>query len=475
MTITLSRARRLLGARSTRLVMMAFAVQLLLVGIAMAWVYVSAQREIDARDRALVVELRDDLMAAWRVGGADEVTRLMEARLTLAGAGHALLLADAEGNVLAGNLPGLPAGTVIDAGWQQLALAGPRLTQGRYLVLVTRLDAGHLLLVGQAASGGTALLTTVGRALGTSLGLTVPAALLLALLLGRLANTRVAAIAAVAGDVAGGNLGRRVEGDGSRDAYDRLGDAINAMLDRIERLVVELRTVTDGLAHDLRSPLTRLRTRVEQAQADGHADATILDAMAADLDRLLLMLATALQISRAEAGIGRDHLAPVDVADLLEATVDVYGPLAEDAGVTLTALPTPAGPALLHRALLQQALGNLIENSLRHATGATSITLAAVRTDAGLDLIVADDGPGIAAAQHALALSRFGRLDPARGNGAEGGSTGTGLGLSLVQAVARLHDGDVSLADNGPGLKVVMHLPQTKANADLSTMRRGSP
>ncbi len=383
--------------------LIAFAVQLLVVGVAMAWVYASAQREIEARDRALVVELRDDLLAAWRLGGTPELTALITARLGRPGVDHALLLADAGGNALAGNVPGLPAGINADKGWQQTALTGPRLQPGRYLVLLTRLDAGHTLLVGQASSTGSELLAALARALATSLGLTVPAALLLALLLGRLANARVAAIAAVSRDVAAGDLARRVAGDGSSDAYDRLGDAINAMLDRIERLVAELRTITDGLAHDLRSPLTRLRGRVEQAQAAGSADVVTLDAMAGDLDRLLLMLTTALQISRAEAGIGREHMAPVELADLIDSTVEIYGPVAEEIGVALDALPSPSGSAVLHRALIQQAIGNLIENSLRHAAGATRITFSAARTQAGIDLVVADNGPGIPPGQHALA------------------------------------------------------------------------
>jgi signal transduction histidine kinase len=447
-----ARLRRLLLASSTRLVLMAFGFQLLLAGIVMAWVYGSAEREIDSREQALVVERRDDLLAAWRIGGAAELKALIDTQEPVPG--EAVVLVDAAGAALAGNLPGLPAGLTVTADWQEATLAASGEAVGDYRLLLTRLDRAHVLLVGRAQLGGNALLNTVASALATSLLLTVPAALILALLLGRLANARVAAIAQVAGDVAGGNLGRRVARGGGEDAYDRLGDAINAMLDRIEGLVVELRTVTDGLAHDLRSPLTRLRGHVEQAQAHGSANGATLDAMAGDLDRLLVMLTTALQISRAEAGIGRDHMAPVALADLIETTAEIYGPIAEDMGVQLDARLAPSGSALLHRALIQQALGNLIENGLRHAMGATRITLSATRTTTGIELIVADNGPGIPSTQHALALSRFGRLDPARGG------SGTGLGLSLVQAVARLHGGDVSLMDAEPGLKVAMHLPQ---------------
>lgn len=466
MTALLPRLRRLLAASSTRLVLAAFAIQLLLVSLAMGSVYVAAQRQIAALDQQLVVDLRDDLLAAWRAGGVNEVTSLINARLALTGSGHALLLADSGGAALAGNLPGQPAG-LAGSGWQRVDLAGPRLAAGPYLVLLTRLDADHVLLVGQAAARGDALLVAIVRALVASLALTVPGALGLALLLGRLTAARLSGIVGVARAVAGGDLARRVPRDGSDDAYDRLARIINVMLDRIEGLVNELRTVTDGLAHDLRSPLTRLRGRVERAQAGGADDAS-LDAMASDLDRLLAMLTTALQISRAEAGIGREHFTVTDVAGLLADIVEIYGPVAEDCGMALM-LDAPAGLSVpLHQPLIQQALGNAIENALRHAVGATRITLAAEPRGEGVTLIVADDGPGIPPAQHAIALSRFGRLDPARTvvGGASAAGSGMGLGLALIAAVARLHGGCVNLADNAPGLRLELHLPMAAPSDD---------
>lgn len=456
-----ARLHRLLSASSTRLVFAAFAVQLLLVSLAMGSVYLAAEREIAARDQALVLELREDMIAAWRAGGMTEIAALVNARLALSGSGHVILLADATGNPLAGNLPGLPAGLAAGNDWQRLSLAGPSLQQGSYLVLLTRLDNRHLLLVGQAASRGDALLSAIWRALAASLALTLPAALLLALLLGRLSAARVAGIAGVAQAVTGGTLDRRAPRDDSNDVYDQLAGVINTMLDRIEALIGELRMVTDTLAHDLRSPLTRLRGRVERAQTSG-VDAEALDGMAADLDRLLLMLTTALQISRAEAGIGREHFTATDLAELLADTADVYGPVAEEAGLAL-AVRVPEGLIVaLHRPLIQQALGNAIENALRHARGASAITLSANAGPEGIDLIVADDGPGIPPDQHELALSRFGRLDPARS--ADGGAAGDamggmGLGLALVAAVARLHGGQVLLGSNHPGLRLVIRLP----------------
>jgi signal transduction histidine kinase len=446
------RLRRLANANSTRLVLLAFAVQLLLVAVAMASVYLNAAREVEDRDGALVTELRDDLLVVWKLGGADEVKALVEARAAGAGSNEVLVLADARGNAITGDLPGLPPGLTQAQGWQLLTLEAPGVASGRYRLLWTRLDTDHQLLVGRAVAGGEALLKAVWQALLASLGASVPAALMLALWLGRLTNMRLAAVAEVAEAVASGDLSQRAGRDDSHDAFDRLAEAINRMLDRIEALVTELRMVTDGLAHDLRSPLTRLRTRVEAAQAHP-PDADTLEEMAAEVDRVLTMLTTALQISRAEAGIGRDHFRTTNLADLLETVAEIYGPLAEEQGLALTVDAPPGLAAALHQPLMQQALGNLVENALRHAGGARHIILSAGLGAAGVVLAVADDGPGIAAADHATALSRFGRLDPARGDG------GMGLGLSLASAVAHLHNGDIRLVDNQPGLKVLLALP----------------
>uniref|UniRef100_UPI0012E203FE sensor histidine kinase n=1 Tax=Sandarakinorhabdus oryzae TaxID=2675220 RepID=UPI0012E203FE len=335
---------------------------------------------------------------------------------------------------------------------------------GAYLVLVTRLDAGHVLLAGRAASGSRSLADAVGRAASTALIFTLPAALFLAIWLGRLANARLASVAAVAGKVAGGDLTLRAARDGSGDAFDRLAGSINAMLDRIELLVGELRILSDSLAHDLRSPLTRMRARLEAARANPAETETALDVMSAEMDRLLALLATALQISRAEAGVGREHFTRSDAHALLDDVAEIFGPAAEDAGVALDVAAGAPVLVTLHRPLVQQALANLIDNALRHAAGATHITLAARLAGDGVDLVVTDDGHGIPADQRQVALSRFGRLDPARGSEEVGGA-GMGLGLALVQAVARLHGGTVTLDDAGPGLIVVLHLPRQAQDA----------
>jgi signal transduction histidine kinase len=240
------------------------------------------------------------------------------------------------------------------------------------------------------------------------------------------------------------------------DAFDRLGARVDGMLERIERLVSELRVVTDSVGHDLRSPLMRLRSRAEQAAAaaDPAQRDTALTGVLAEADIMLRMLSTLLEISRAEAG-RTGTFQRVDLAEILEELGELYAPVVEDAGATLSVeLPAePLSARPVHRELLSQALANLIDNALKYAPG-TQIRLSLARTPGGgIALSVADEGPGIAEADRAAALARFGRLDDARGQ------SGAGLGLALVDSVARLHNGRLSLGDNSPGLVAAIDLP----------------
>lgn len=236
------------------------------------------------------------------------------------------------------------------------------------------------------------------------------------------------------------------------------------MLGRIEKLVVELRVVTDGLAHDLRSPVTRLNSIIERAilETDDTKCRTALEGVSAEAGKLLAMLTTALQISRAEAGIGRDQFVPVKLSDLLADMVEIYGPVAEEQGFRLNCDAQPDLEPLMHRELVSQALGNLVENALAHAAGGTTIQLSARSENGNVVLQAADDGMGIPEELRETALKRFSRLDPSRH------VWGSGLGLSLVEAVARLHGGSIELGENHPGLIVRMVLPSQVSAASPS-------
>lgn len=290
-------------------------------------------------------------------------------------------------------------------------------------------------------------------------------ALLLSLVLGaagglvltRYVSSRLNHIAAAVDAVAAGDMARRVGTMGrGDDAFDRLATRIDGMLERIDRLMAELRIVTDSIAHDLRSPIARLRTRAETAataQQPQQREAA-LAGLIAETDLVMRMLAVLLEISRSEA-MTRQALAPHAPGELIEEIADLYDPVAEESGMRFgVSLPDrPVPPLLIHRELLSQALANLIDNAMRHAAAGGEICLGLAVEDGEVRLSVADRGTGIAPADHAQARSRFGRLDRARS------LPGAGLGLALVEAVARLHGGRLELADNQPGLRATIVIP----------------
>jgi signal transduction histidine kinase len=298
--------------------------------------------------------------------------------------------------------------------------------------------------------------------MAAALLLAVPLALLGAIVATRVVTTRVETIAETAREVSRGDLSRRVEIEGGgRDAFAGLAAEINRMLARIEALVGELRVVTDSLAHDLRSPLTRLRATIERATRETEDEVALsaLDRVSTEAETLLAMLSTALQISRAEAGIGRERFVSTDLGRLIEDLAEVYGPLAEESGITLTAIGD--AHAEVHRELVGQALANLIDNAMKYGRPRGVIRLSVGTIRDMVVLGVDDDGPGIPEHRREEAIGRFGRLDPARR------ATGAGLGLSLAAAVARLHDGELTLGDNAPGLSARLTLPIVQADAPL--------
>lgn len=298
---------------------------------------------------------------------------------------------------------------------------------------------------------------TIERALLLAILLSLVLGICGGLVLTRYVTRRLNRIAGAVDAVAAGDLTRRIgiEGGGG-DAFDRLSLRIDGMLDRIDRLMAELRVVTDSIAHDLRSPIARLRARAEAAvTADQPQQREVaLAGLIAETDLVMRMLAVLLEISRSEA-VTRDTLVALDPVGLIEEIADLYAPVVEEAGMRFSVemLPGPVAPVPMHRELLSQALANLIDNALRHGTAGGAVALSLAAAAGELRLTVADRGPGIAAADRVQALSRFGRLDRARS------LPGAGLGLALVESVARLHGGRLELADNGPGLIATIVVP----------------
>lgn len=453
---------------SLQFVAVLLSLQLVVVGAVLVYIDTVVRDEVTSRQQALAIELRDDLVADYRQGGADALRSQIARRIAAPQWRNSILLFEdvggrgggkggtrgGGGSTSVGNLDAWPAGLKPSGGWSVVSLRRDDADRDETAGLIaTELDPGRRLLTGRIVDAETQLSVINRTAVLGALLLAVPLILVISLALGRLIDARLRAIAQTVDTVSSGDLTRRVALNGSGDAFDRLAGATNAMLARIEALVAELRLVTDGLAHDLRSPLTRLGSSLEVALATDPGPVAVgaLERAQNEAAQVQRMLATSLQISRSQAGLRAEAFAPVDLCALIDDLAEVHGPAAEDRGIRIV-VTCNAATTRGDRQLLAQAVSNLIENAVRYATGATRITLAVSTAVEAVTLSVADDGPGIAPAQHEEALRRFGRLDPSRS------LPGSGLGLALAQEVARAHSGALRLEDARPGLRVVMSL-----------------
>ncbi|HTY51358.1 MAG TPA: HAMP domain-containing sensor histidine kinase [Steroidobacteraceae bacterium] len=380
-------------------------------------------------------------------------------QLTADSEGYFYLLQDAAGRVQAGNLPALPPRT----GIQELTpppserhrLGGFR-RAGVIRGAGLQLAGGGFLFVGMTAYQRQELQEMIGRAFLLGLG----AAMLLALAGGAVMSAsvlkRIESVSMTSRDIVCGDLDRRIALRGSGDEFDHLATSLNAMLDRIQGLMEGLRQVSTDIAHDLRTPLTRLRQRLESAQRRGLADPRavreLLDTTLADIDGILETFSALLRIAQAESGARRAEFAAVDLSEVLHTAAEMYQPALEARQQPFTQHIEPGLSVRGDRELLMQLFANLLENAARHCPPGTAVHLEAGRDADGVRVTVADRGPGIPADQRQLVLRRFYRLETSRT------TPGNGLGLSLAAAVAALHDTRLTLEDNAPGLTVSVRL-----------------
>lgn len=399
--------------------------------------------------------LRDDLLVVYADGGLSDLVEAARVRTQVTiTSGTVILVTDATGRPLAGNLSDWPPSVPPVSGLTGVNLYRSGHVTPEYMwVSAIRLPGGGRLLTGGVMEGASQALRSFADAAGLAFFLALLFAALAAWLAARMIVSRLERTVRTLEGARLGDLSLRVDDDRSGDAFAMLAREVNVTLERIEALVGELKLATDGLAHDLKSPLTRLRSALERAAVDVAEPGTLtaLDRALAESDRVLAIVDTALRISRAEAGVGREHLVPTDLATELREIAEIYGPLAEDQGRSIEVCAPLEVTISVHRELLGQALGNLIDNSLKYGDGPITLTLTSIA--GGAEITIADRGRGIPAEQHERALTRFGRLDETRS------VSGAGLGLSLVSAVVHLHGGSVTLADAAPGLKVAIRLP----------------
>jgi len=420
------------------------------------------RRQVIADARAL-----SDVQAS---GGEPELSGAIEDMLAADSSELTIGLFDRDGRLLAGNIKAAerkPADRKADFQILSVVLRDGR--RGEAGVVVSNLKGGGWLESGRLLGEPLALQRTLERALMISLALSLLFGLVCAVILVHFVRRRVRAIGRAVDDFGHRDLDLRAPTNGSGDVFDTLAERINAMLDRIARLMAELRTLTDSLAHDLRSPVGRLQTKVEQALTVEHPDErnAVLASVMAEANTLTHMLTTVLEIGRYEALASREQFGWLDPAELLDELADLYSPVLDEAGIMLeTARTGPLVPLFGHRQLLAQAISNLLENALNHGAIGGAVCLFAEQRGESQHIGVADRGPGIAPDQMDHALRRFGRLDESRSR------PGMGLGLTLVQAIAHLHDGTLELTGNDPGLKAALRLPIKAHRALDSEMQR---
>jgi signal transduction histidine kinase len=377
------------------------------------------------------------------------------------------LLTDPAGEPLAGNVAQIPAEVLLSQGFVPIVyrgnVSGARSRQA--LVGVYLLPGGFRLLIGHDLGDRARIGAVMVRALAISLIFFAALAALGALFVAQRVLRRIDDMNTSAHGIMAGDLTRRLPVSGSGDELDRLAEGLNEMLGRIAELMQGLREVSDNIAHDLRTPLTRLRNHAEAALAFGGDAAAYRQALEKTIEEseaLIRIFNALLLIARAEAGSDVGPLQVFDVGEAARAVAELYEPIAEEEGVALAVHTEGALTVRGNRELIGQAIANLVDNALKY--GATNrgsastdakpdVLIAARRAGGSVVLTIADRGPGIAKSDRTRVLDRFVRLEGSRSR------PGSGLGLSLAVAVARLHGGSVELEDNEPGLRVCVTLP----------------
>lgn len=374
--------------------------------------------------------------------------------------GQALyLLTDSAQHPIAGNLDSWPQTEPASDGFVEFDFergSGAEQQSDRARGRIFELTGGFELLVARDVHERYETERIFAAVLPWSIGLMLLLGILGGGVISRNLIARLDSINRTSREIVAGDLSRRVPITSAGDELDALAQDLNHMLDRNERLMRGMRDVTDSIAHDLRTPLNRLRNRLEglMLQLDAEsAPAHEIEAAVGDTDRLIATFNALLLIAEAEAGAVREAMTRVDLAHVIEGVVELYEPLAEEKELTLEIAPGRTAAIRGNVRLISQALANLVDNAIKYTPPGGHIRIAAEDRPAGVALSVADSGPGIPQAERARVLERFVRLEESRN------SPGTGLGLSLVAAVARMHGAQLELTDNAPGLKAILVFP----------------
>jgi signal transduction histidine kinase len=391
------------------------------------------------------------------------------------------LVTTPNGQAIAGNVGSLAPGVMATTGWSETAyrrLDDQDTADHRALVRVTELSSGFRLLVGRDLEERRRMFGIIAQAAQWSVLVVVVLGLAGGVFVARRVLRRIDAMTGTTRRIMAGDLSGRLPVGRSGDELDRLAENLNAMLERIEALMMGLKEVSDNIAHDLKTPLTRLRNRAEEALAKSGSEAeyrTALERTIEESDGLIRTFNALLMIARAESGQARGNMDDFDAADVANGIHELYEPLAEDDGMTLHVKTAPT-PLHGNRELISQALANLVENAIKYGkpvasaqplsagavpgTDGREILIEARRDGDSVLLSVTDHGPGIPQADRKHAVERFVRLEASRTQ------PGSGLGLSLASAVATLHGGELRLSDAHPGLSATLAIPALAGASD---------
>jgi signal transduction histidine kinase len=442
-----------------------FAVFSLFAVVFILYISYSTDELLAEQLRGTITEEIRGLAEVGRSGGLTAIVDEIEQRSHEPGA-SLYLITDVNGRILAGNVSDVPQQLLERSGMGPITVPYRRYSEDTRqhvaMVQVLRLPGGFRMLVGRDLGEREQFRAIVGRALGWAVALMIGLALVSWFFVSRRVLKRIDSVTATSRRIMAGDLSGRLEVTGTGDEFDRLADSLNAMLERIEHLLHGLKDVSDNIAHDLKTPLTRLRNRVEaalNAEPSGDGYRAALETTIEESDRLIQIFNALLMIARVEAGSPDGAMSDVEIATVIRDVVDLYEPLAEEKGIALDMGSVEPVRLRASRELLGQALANLIDNAIKYApqcegdSRPIAITVSSLREGGDLVVRVADNGAGIPLMDRERVLHRFVRLEQSRSQ------PGSGLGLSLAAAVARLHHGTIELADGNPGLVVALRLP----------------
>ena len=453
--------RRLFNTTSFRLSLLYGSVFAACFAILLAITYWTATAALREQIRSQVTEESQALLAEAEGDGVDSIIQDIAERPKLAGRSTAYyLMYDSSGSKIAGNLDRVP----VKAEWLELEFRDAMAVEPASLAdedhelwgLGSPLPGGGYLFVGQDAFRVLTAQEAVIESFAWSAGIAFLLAALAGVVLSQGFLRRIDAINRTSQSIIGGKLKERIPVRGTSDEIDKLSMNLNRLFDSNQSLLESLRQVGTDIAHDLRTPLSRLRQGLEEARMraiDVKSYEQAVEGAIVESDQLLATFAALLRIAQIESGSRKAGFKDLDLSAIFERVVGAYGAVAEDEDKTLAAAITPGARYHGDGELLLQMIANLLENAIRHTPPGTQITVSLQLGAAGARAVVADSGPGIPAELHGKVFQRFYRLDASRG------SDGHGLGLALVSAIAGLHGVAISLEDGGPGLRVVLDFP----------------